>query len=95
MGEVIQLHKHRESKELTEYKSMLLQMDKLELMEEMVRFQEWRAREGRLTMEMMQRGIPLFQALENAAETIELRTLTRSYRRHLEFELAAKTDPQA
>ena len=38
---------------------------------------------------MMVRGQVLFKALEESAETQELRLLTRSYRRHLEFELTA------
>jgi len=71
-----------------EYKARILVMDKLELLEEMVRFQEERSREGHLTLQMMIRGKILFKALEQSAETQELQLLTRSYRRHLEFELA-------
>jgi hypothetical protein len=71
------------------YRQKILSFDKLELLEEMVRFQEERSRVGELTPTMMVRGKILFQALEESAETQELRLLTRSYRRHLEFELAA------
>jgi hypothetical protein len=70
------------------YKALILTMDKLELLEEMVRFQEERSRLGHLTLSMMVRGKMLFKALEETAETQELRLLTRSYRRHLEHELA-------
>lgn len=62
-------------------------LDKLELMEEMVKFQEWRSREGQLTPEMMVKGRILFKALTESAETEELRLLTRSYQRHLDYEL--------
>jgi hypothetical protein len=62
-------------------------MDKLELLEEMVRFQQERSSLGELTPSLMVRGKVLFKALEQNAETQELRLLTRSYRRHLEYEL--------
>lgn len=71
------------------YKAKILSMEKLDLLEEMVRFQEERSRIGNLTPAMMVRGKILFKALEENAETQELRLLTRSYRRHLEYELAA------
>ncbi len=69
------------------YRALILSMDKLELLEEMVRFQEERSRIGQLSLDMMVRGRTLFKALEEAAETQELRLLTRSYRRHLDYEL--------
>lgn len=78
----------REAEDL-EYRSRILTMDKLELLEEMVRFQEERSRLGHLSLQMMLRGKILFKALEENAETEELKLLTRSYRRHLEFEIAA------
>jgi hypothetical protein len=78
------------------YKALILSMDKLELLEEMVRFQEERSRKGQLTLSMMIRGKILFRALEDNAETHELRMLTRSYRRHLEHEIASYLeDPTA
>ncbi len=70
------------------YQARILGMDKLELLEEMVRFQEERSKIGELTLPMMIRGKILFKALEETAETQELRILTRSYRRHLEHEMA-------
>ncbi len=63
-------------------------MDKVNLLDEMVRFQEERSQKGHLTPQMMMRGKHLFRALERTAETQELKILTRSYRRHLEYELA-------
>ena len=69
------------------YRAMILSMDKLELLEEMVRFQEERSSMGQLTLAMMIKGRHLFKALEETAETQELKILTRSYRRHLDFEL--------
>lgn len=61
-------------------------MDKMQLLEEMVRFQEERSAAGRLTPDMIDRGLVLFRLLEETAETEDLRILTRSYRRHLEIE---------
>ncbi len=69
------------------YQALIASMDKIELLDEMVRFQENRTRAGHLTIDMMVRGKILFRALEKSAETQELRILTRSYARHLEFEL--------
>ncbi len=70
-----------------EYRARILVMDKLELLEEMVRFQEERSRLGHLVPEMMVRGQVLFKALEDQASTRELQMLARSYRRHLDHEL--------
>ncbi len=83
----------RELKEIQQqedhaYRARVLGMDKLELLEEMIRFQEERSRTGHLTVKMMVQGKILFKELEGAAETRELKILTRSYRRHLEHELA-------
>src|SRR3954465_7257397 len=93
MANVVSLKAARELKQSKTddeaYHAMILGMDKLELLEEMVRFQEERARVGHLTPSMMVRGRILFRALETSAETQELRLLTRSYRRHLEYELTA------
>ena len=72
------------------YQARILGMDKLGLLEEMVRFQQERSRAGDLTVEMMARGKYLFKALETRAETQELRALAKSYRRHLEAEMASK-----
>ena len=71
-----------------DYEAKIRGLDKLELLEEMVRFQEERSRVGRLTLSMMVRGKILFKALEETAETNELRLLTSSYRRHLDHEMA-------
>jgi hypothetical protein len=91
MNNVVSLKAVREIKNAqTEdfaYHAQILAMDKLQLLEEMVRFQEERSRVGELTLQMMVRGRILFKALEENAETQELRILTRSYRRHLECEL--------
>src|SRR3954470_21983352 len=93
MANVVSLKAARELKnsrpEDDAYKATILGMDKLELLEEMVRFQEERARVGHLTPSMMLRGKVLFRALEDTAETQELKLLTRSYRRHLDYELSA------
>ena len=72
-----------------EYRARILTMDKMELLEEMVRFQEERSAIGELTLPLMIKGQVLFKALEESAETQELQLLTRSYRRHLDFELSA------
>jgi hypothetical protein len=55
----------------------------------MVSFQEERSKLGQLSLTMMIRGKILFKALEESAETEELKILTGTYRRHLEHELHA------
>jgi hypothetical protein len=69
------------------YQTQIGRMNKIELLEEMVRFQEDRSAKGHLTLTMMVRGRILFKALETYAETDELRLLASSYRRHLEHEI--------
>jgi hypothetical protein len=80
--------KDSEGEELA-YRARILSMSKVELLEEMVTFQEERKEIGHLSPEMMIRGKHLFRALEETADTQELKILSRSYRRHLEHELAA------
>jgi hypothetical protein len=91
MNNVISLKAARELKiaqqEDLAYQARILSMDKVQLLEEMVSFQEERSRNGVLSLPMMVRGKILFRALEKNAETDALRMLTRSYRRHLEFEM--------
>jgi hypothetical protein len=69
------------------YQAKINRMNKIELLEEMVRFQEDRSEKGQRSVAMMVRGKILFRALETNAETQELRILASSYRRHLELEM--------
>ena len=71
------------------YQTQINRMNKIELLEEMVRFQEERSLKGSLSLTLMVRGRILFRALETHAETDELRLLASSYRRHLEHEIEA------
>jgi hypothetical protein len=73
-----------------EYQAKILGMDKIDLLEEMVRFQEERGEEGQLTPKLIAQGQVLFKALEETAETTELKNLARSYRRHLKYEQMSK-----
>lgn len=76
---------------LLDYQARLLSMDKVELLDEMVNFQKERTQRGQLTLDLVLKGRHLFKLLEENAETEELRTLTRSYRRHLDHEYATMT----
>lgn len=98
MSNVVSLKTYRDSRTpqdvqfITEefaYRAKILSMDRVQLLEEMVRFQEERKAVGELTPAMMYRGRHLFRALEEAADSQELKILSRSYRRHLEYEIAA------
>ena len=86
--DAVRILRQAEDAELS-YRARILCMSKLELLEEMVRFQEERTRMGSLTPLMMTQGKHLFRALESCADTQELKILARSYRRHLEFELSS------
>ncbi len=85
MGDLIFIHR-RVGLSIGDYTKRIRAMDKLGLMEEMVRFQETRSSIGHLTPEMMLNGKVLFKALTEAAETKELKLLAGSYCRHLEYE---------
>jgi hypothetical protein len=69
-----------------EYRLAIGRMDKLDLLEEMVRYQEARTTAGHLTDEMVGQGLVLFEALSKTAETQELQILTKTYLKHLECE---------
>src|SRR6476620_569524 len=90
---VISLTKVRENKKAEAsslaYQNRLLKMEKVELLDEMIRFQERRSDAGQLSEEMMIQGQILFKILEESAESDEFLALTRSYRKHLQFELQA------
>ncbi len=75
------------------YQILINRMNKMELLEEMVRFQEERSKKDNLSLTMMVRGRILFRALELTAETDELRLLASSYRRHLEHEIELNNKP--
>ena len=91
LNNIVSLQAAREIKRAREedpaYAARIAGLDKVELLEEMVRFQEERSRIGELTLPMMIQGRILFEALEATAETEELALLTGSYRRHLEHEM--------
>lgn len=93
MSKVVSLRGYKAMKEQDDhdlaYRAKILSMSKVELLEEMVYFQERRRDAGHLTLQMMLEGRHLFKALEEAADTEELRILSRSYRNHLEYEIAA------
>lgn len=90
MGEVVSFNRFKEKESLApverDYRNKIVRMDKLELMEEMVSFQQERSRIGHLTPYLMVTGMILFKALTESAETHELRLLTGSYLRHLRYE---------
>ncbi len=72
----------------SEYQLYIDSLDKLDLLNEMIRYQQHRTEVGQLTPEMMTKGMVLFRALELEAESEGLRSLAGSYRRHLEHEMA-------
>lgn len=93
MSNVVSLRAYKALKETDAeelaYRARILSMTKVDLLEEMVRFQEERKSAGILTPPLMIRGLHLFRALEESADSQELKILSRSYRRHLEYEIAA------
>lgn len=69
------------------YEDLYNSMDKLALLEEMVRFQEERSLLGELTPSLINRGIPLFTAIASRCETPELHILSTTYLKHLNLEV--------
>ncbi len=98
-NKVIVLQEVREARATREedltYQGRVLKMDKLELLEEMVRFQEERTAVGYLTLKMMVQGQILFKVLEEKAETLELRDLAGTYSKHLKLEMQEKLKSHA
>ena len=62
-------------------------MNKNQLLEEMVDFQEKRVALGHLNIDLILEGIPLFTELTNKADTYELKQVSMNYVRHLKLEL--------
>lgn len=93
MSNVVSLRAFKLSKlidtEELAYQAKLLDMSKQELLEEMVRFQEERKAAGVMDLAMMTRGKHLFKMLYEQADSAELKILSLSYRKHLEYEIAA------
>jgi hypothetical protein len=87
---VVERNKRGLAKHDPYYQMNINRMSKIELLEEMVRFQEERSAKSNLSLTMMVRGRILFRALETQAETDELRLLASSYRRHLEHEIESE-----
>lgn len=93
-GMVIDLELERKKRGLMPhdptYQIKINKMDKMELLEEMVRFNDSRSKGEKMSLALMIQGRILFKALELMAQTQELRLLAGSYRKHLEHELEEK-----
>lgn len=91
---IVQLNVVREirqaEKSNSSYEARIQKLEKLELLDEMMKFQESRSTMGHLTFEMMIQGQTLFRRIEEMAETLELKSLAHSYCRHLKFELDSR-----
>lgn len=79
MGDVVSIFKNKD----VAYEKTVVEKPILNLLEDMVQFQEDRARKGTLDKADMQRGIILFGQIAKKASTPELRNLAGSYERHL------------
>ena len=93
MGDVVDFKKFKMESDVDQirkdFREKYLAMDMISLLEQMVTFQEGRARIGELTPRMMVEGAELFAQIELKASTDELRLLAGSYTRHCEHELKA------
>ncbi len=88
-----ELRNNRQSQ--LEYQAYIDSLDKLELLNEMIRYQEKRSEKDELTHELLEQGLILFRTLELEADTDALQALARSYRRHLEYEAADRRAKQS
>lgn len=91
MGVVIPLFKNQ-SVDKT-YEAKIEKMDMIQVMQEMVEFQQIRTKTGHLTIELIRKGLPLFKRLMDSATTDELRVFASSYYKHLqkEYSVLSKT----
>jgi hypothetical protein len=91
MGELHFLNQITEAKRIKKecliYEDKLKKMDRLDLLEEMVRYQEQRSNEKSLTLKIIYDGLALFKLISETCETPELRLLSQSYHRHLSDQL--------
>lgn len=71
------------------YRAKVASMDKIALMEEMVRWQETRSAGDRSQLSVV-RGRIIFDQLEKTCCTPEMKTLASSYKRQLESEFSRK-----
>jgi hypothetical protein len=65
--------KKAEQTQLWRYKAKLLGMDKLELLDELVKYTEERTKVSKPSHDLIERGITLAKVLADVAETAELR----------------------
>jgi hypothetical protein len=97
LAPLLLLKDFREAKQIragdSQYLETLKAMDKLSLLEEMVKFQEEQSSVGQLSLTLIKKGMTLFQILEERSETRQLKELSRSYLRHLRYELEARMKP--
>lgn len=86
MSNVISLKAYRAAKTNTDERiKNILNMDHLQLLDEMVRWQNERSKVG-LNLEMISTGLVLFKQLQKTAFLEELRILCGSYIRSLKIE---------
>jgi hypothetical protein len=92
-GNVIEFELERRKRGLpldAEYQNRINQMDKAELLEEMVRYNESRLNQSDGNLKFLVQGRILFRALEVLSSTQDLRCLASSYRREIESEISKK-----
>jgi hypothetical protein len=90
-NEVVSIKAFREIKDQKnahlEYQTQVAAMDKIQLLEEMTKLQDQRAKQKDLELSEMIKGVALFNMLHKTAETEALKELTRSYLRNLELQI--------
>ena len=69
------------------YQARIAKMDRLELVNEVIKFNEERYEHGGLNKELIVRGLILFKNMADNAETPNFKEFARTYCKHLELEL--------
>lgn len=87
MSNVIRLDAFRKDDFVENYRYRLRNMSKNELLEEMVSFQEESSQLKTPTIRLASCGYYLYRMLKVVADTEELRILSRSYYKHLEYQI--------
>ncbi len=74
--------------DLNRYREELLIMPRIDLLQEMMKYQEEAEKLKTQPYPFLQKGSVLFSVIEFVAQTDDLRSIASAYRRHLDFQMS-------
>jgi len=87
MSNIVSLSSFRDEFSNPTYSAKIAQMDRLELVNEVVNFNEERYMNGGLNKDLIVKGLILFKNMAENSATSNFREFARSYHKHLELEM--------